>query len=116
MRDSVIVSRTIEVEVDGAGPHGPIELPIAAPEEFGTDFELRADETLAIVGDNGAGKSTLIKILSGATAPDEGELRLDGSPVTFSGPSTRLMGCPTNAFMPDLPLSGLLVQRRGAAA
>jgi fructose transport system ATP-binding protein len=52
----------------------------------GTDFELRADETLAIVGDNGAGKSTLIEILSGATAPDAGELLLDGSPVIFSGP------------------------------
>jgi len=52
----------------------------------GTDFELRADETLALVGDNGAGKSTLIKILSGAAAPDAGELLLDGQPVTFSGP------------------------------
>jgi fructose transport system ATP-binding protein len=50
------------------------------------DFELRADETLAVVGDNGAGKSTLIKILSGAAAPDAGELLLDGQPVTFSGP------------------------------
>jgi fructose transport system ATP-binding protein len=52
----------------------------------GTDFELRADETMALVGDNGAGKSTLIKILSGAAAPDAGELLLDGQPVTFSGP------------------------------
>ena len=52
----------------------------------GTDFELRAGETLAIVGDNGAGKSTLVKILSGATEPDAGELLLDGRPVTFSGP------------------------------
>ena len=36
----------------------------------GTDFELRAGEILAVIGDNGAGKSSLIKALSGATVPD----------------------------------------------
>ena len=52
----------------------------------GADFELRDGEILAVVGDNGAGKSTLIKALSGALAPDEGEIRLDGRPVHFRGP------------------------------
>ena len=33
----------------------------------GADFELRAGEILAVIGDNGAGKSSLIKALSGAT-------------------------------------------------
>ena len=47
----------------------------------GTDFELRAGEILAVIGDNGAGKSSLIKALSGATIPDEGEILLDGTPV-----------------------------------
>ena len=37
----------------------------------GADFELRAGEILAVIGDNGAGKSSLIKALSGATVPDE---------------------------------------------
>ena len=50
------------------------------------DFELRANEVLAIIGDNGAGKSTLIKALSGALVPDEGELVLDGKPVRFHTP------------------------------
>jgi fructose transport system ATP-binding protein len=52
----------------------------------GTDFELRAGEILAVIGDNGAGKSSLIKALSGATIPDEGELLLDGKVVHFKSP------------------------------
>jgi len=50
------------------------------------DFELRASEILAVIGDNGAGKSTLIKALSGALVPDAGEIRLDGHPVHFRTP------------------------------
>ena len=50
------------------------------------DFELRAGEILAVIGDNGAGKSTLIKALSGALVPDAGEIRLDGSIVRFRTP------------------------------
>jgi fructose transport system ATP-binding protein len=52
----------------------------------GTDFELRAGEILAVIGDNGAGKSSLIKALSGATIPDEGEILLDGKPIHFRSP------------------------------
>ena len=52
----------------------------------GVDFELRAGEILAVIGDNGAGKSSLIKALSGATVPDEGEILLDGKRVQFRNP------------------------------
>ena len=52
----------------------------------GTDFELRAGEILAVIGDNGAGKSSLIKALSGALVPDTGEMLIDGQPVHFSSP------------------------------
>ena len=52
----------------------------------GADFELRAGEILAVIGDNGAGKSSLIKALSGAVVPDGGEIRLDGRPVRFRSP------------------------------
>ena len=52
----------------------------------GADFELRAGEILAVIGDNGAGKSSLIKALSGALVPDAGEILLDGQPVHFRSP------------------------------
>jgi fructose transport system ATP-binding protein len=52
----------------------------------GADFELRAGEILAVIGDNGAGKSSLIKCLSGATLPDEGEMVLDGQRIQFRSP------------------------------
>ncbi|CAN7611242.1 ATP-binding cassette domain-containing protein [Acidovorax sp. LjRoot74] len=52
----------------------------------GADFELRAGEILAVIGDNGAGKSSLIKALSGATVPDEGEILLDGQRIQFKSP------------------------------
>lgn len=56
------------------------------------DFEVFAGEVVGLVGDNGAGKSTLIKTMSGAYIPDEGEILIDGQPVTIASPqdSTRL--------------------------
>ena len=38
---------------------------------------------LGVIGDNGAGKSSLIKVITGAYKPDEGELWMDGEPVSF---------------------------------
>ena len=52
----------------------------------GADFELRAGEILAVIGDNGAGKSSLIKALSGATVPDAGTIELAGKPISFRSP------------------------------
>lgn len=54
------------------------------------NLRLRAGEIHALVGENGAGKSSLIKILTGVTSPDEGEILLDGSPVRFSTPRESL--------------------------
>ena len=50
------------------------------------DFEVRAGEVMALVGDNGAGKSTLIKCVAGAHTPDSGEILFEGQEVSIHGP------------------------------
>lgn len=44
----------------------------------GMTLELRAGETVALVGENGAGKTTIVKLLARLYDPDEGRITLDG--------------------------------------
>jgi D-xylose transport system ATP-binding protein len=52
----------------------------------GVSIDLRAGEVVGLVGGNGAGKSTLMKVLSGAQAPDSGEIRIEGGVATIRNP------------------------------
>ncbi|MGE7121609.1 sugar ABC transporter ATP-binding protein [Peribacillus sp. NPDC046944] len=50
------------------------------------NFTLKKGEVHCLIGANGAGKSTLMKILSGVYTKDEGDINLEGQPVTIKTP------------------------------
>ncbi|GJH11359.1 sugar ABC transporter ATP-binding protein [Caballeronia novacaledonica] len=51
------------------------------------DLRVRAGEVVGIAGLLGSGRTELAKLLFGLEKPDEGELRMDGIPVSFATPA-----------------------------
>ena len=56
------------------------------------DFDLRAGEIHALLGENGAGKSTLSKAIAGAIRLSDGQYLIDGREVSFASPREALRG------------------------
>lgn len=82
----------------------------------GVDFDLRAGEVHALLGENGAGKSTLIKVVTGAHAPNGGTITLAGQTVSGLTPATaRALGIACiyqqPALFPDLTVAENLALR-----
>ncbi len=51
------------------------------------DFDVRAGEIHALLGENGSGKTTLMNILYGLYKPDEGEIHIRNKKVSIKSPS-----------------------------
>ena len=50
------------------------------------NLDIYHGEILALLGENGSGKTTLMTMLSGIYFPDEGEILVNGKPVTIASP------------------------------
>lgn len=49
-------------------------------------FQIRKNETIAIIGESGCGKSVTLKLMIGLLAPSSGDVLLDGRPLTDRTP------------------------------
>lgn len=56
------------------------------------DLEVRKGEFLALLGPSGCGKTTTLRLIAGFIRPDEGEIRIDGEPVSNLGIRERRVG------------------------
>ena len=55
----------------------------------GIDFSVRQGEFFTLVGPSGCGKTTTLRMISGFERPTEGELRIDGQPMSSVPPEAR---------------------------
>ncbi len=54
----------------------------------GLELSVEPGQIVSLIGPNGSGKSTLLRVVAGLLAPDRGQARLDGAPIT--GPAPRI--------------------------
>ena len=57
-----------------------------------TDLDVTRGEFLTLLGPSGSGKTTLLSLVAGLTHPDEGQVFINGSDVTFGAPYERDIG------------------------
>ena len=57
-----------------------------------TDLEVAKGEFLTLLGPSGSGKTTLLSLIAGLTHPDEGQVFINGSDVTYGAPYERDIG------------------------
>lgn len=84
INNALLVVRQLRVDFNLPAPW-PWQQPELLRAVNGVQLDLRAGETLGIVGESGCGKSTLARTLVGLQAPTEGAIILDGKDVSQLG-------------------------------
>lgn len=78
------------------------------------NFTLKAQQTLAIIGENGSGKSTLAKMIAGMVIPSTGEISINDVPLKYGDYQTRsqlirmILQNPDTSFNPRLCIGQIL--------
>jgi simple sugar transport system ATP-binding protein len=75
----------------------------------GVGLSLYPGRCLGLVGRNGAGKSTLVSVLSGITAPDQGDVRFDGQAAPSLGDIAAWRARIATVFQHSMVVPGLTV-------
>jgi len=81
-----IYQRPVVLEVNGVGKHfvSPQGETIQALHDI--NFKIHRRELICLIGPSGCGKSTLNRLIAGLDFATEGEMLLDGEPITDPGP------------------------------
>jgi ribose transport system ATP-binding protein len=94
MLGEIVSDMPTRIEDDGAAArarHGTPRLSARgiglAPKLHDISFDLYPGEVLGVVALEGQGQDELFDILAGSERPDEGELRVDGEPLSFHHPA-----------------------------
>jgi spermidine/putrescine ABC transporter ATP-binding subunit len=71
-------------------------------------LDVRAGEFLTLLGPSGSGKTTTLMMVAGFVLPDDGEVEIDGRPVTWLDPNLRGLGMVFQSYLlfPHMTVAG----------
>ncbi len=87
---------------------------------YRVDFQVYKSDRYVLLGPSGCGKSTLLKAVGGYMMPEEGEIRLNGKPITRPGPDRMMVFQEFDQLLPwktvkENVMFPMLAARRGSA-
>jgi NitT/TauT family transport system ATP-binding protein len=87
---------------------------------YRVDFKVYKSDRYVLLGPSGCGKSTLLKAVGGYMMPEEGEIHLNGKPVTRPGPDRMMVFQEFDQLLPwktvkENVMFPMLAARKGSA-